>query len=78
MSVGVILRHFSKMAISRDLGQIRRRAYTHFKAKIRCFRLIWVSSPNSLQILAKSNDKNREKSRKITKNQQKSIFADFL
>ena len=48
MSGGAILRDFSKMAISRDLGRVRRRAYTHFKAEIRGFRLIWVSSPNSL------------------------------
>ena len=48
MSGGAILRDFSKMAISRDLGRVRRRAYTHFEAEIRGFRLIWVSSPNSL------------------------------
>ena len=29
-----------KMAISRDLGRVRRRAYTHFEAEIRGFRLI--------------------------------------
>ena len=66
------------MVISRDLGRVRRRAYTHFKAEIRDFRLIWFSSPNSLYILAKSNDKNRKKSTKITKNQQKSrLSRDF-
>ena len=48
MSGGAILRDFSKMAISRDLGRVRRRAYTHFQAEIRGFLVIWVSSPNSL------------------------------
>ena len=47
MSGGAILRDFSKMAISRDLGRVRRRAYTHFEAEIRGFLLIWVSSLNS-------------------------------
>ena len=40
MSGGAILRDFSKMAISRDLGRVRRRAYTHFEAEILGFRLI--------------------------------------
>ena len=48
MSGVAILRDFSKMAISRDLGRDRRRAYTHCEAEIRGFRLIWVSSPSSL------------------------------
>ena len=67
------------MAISRDLGRVRRRAYTHFKAEIRGFRLIWVSSANSLYILTKSNDKNRQKSQKISENRGlAAIFADFF
>ena len=37
-----------QMAISRDLGRVRRRAYTHFEAEIRGFQLIWVLSSNSL------------------------------
>ena len=40
MSGGAILSNFGKMAISRDLGRVRRRAYTHCEAEIRGFRLI--------------------------------------
>ena len=35
-----VLSNFRKMAISRDLGRVRRRAYTHCEAEIRGFRLI--------------------------------------
>ena len=40
MSGGAILRDFSKMAISRDLGRVRGRAYTQFLAEIRGFLVI--------------------------------------
>ena len=40
MSGGAIVRNFSEMAISRDLGRVRRRAPIHFEAEIRGFRLI--------------------------------------
>ena len=48
MSGGAILRDFSKMAISRDLGRVRRCAYNHFEAEIRGFLLIWALLPNFL------------------------------
>ena len=35
-----VLSNFRKMAISRDLGRVRRRAWAHFEAEIRGFRLI--------------------------------------
>ena len=40
MNGSAILIDFSKMALSRDLGRVRRRTYTHFEAEIRGFRLI--------------------------------------
>ena len=48
MTGGAILRDFHKMAISHDLGRVRRRAYTHCEAEIRGFLLIWVSCPRYL------------------------------
>ena len=50
MSGGAILRDFGKLAVSRDPGQVRRRAYTHFEAEIHGIILIWVSSLNFVQI----------------------------
>ena len=37
----MFLRNFRKMAISRDLGRVRGRAWAHFEAEIRGFRWTW-------------------------------------
>ena len=62
---------FSKMAISRDSGPVRRRAYKRFKAEINGFLLIRVSSLNSCQI---SWFKTKLMT-KIEKNQQKNLMT---
>ena len=70
------------MAISRNLGRVRRRAYTHFEAQIR--GLIWVSSTISSRYL----DFEKNLTTKIEKHHKKSakiaaetrvllIFCDF-
>ena len=48
MSGGAILKDFSRMAISRDLGRVRRRAYTGCEAEIRGFLIVWALLLNYL------------------------------